>query len=142
MDDPRILIVPLANPAELRKSSSIELFGSPKNPYLFSEAVVVDAKDGRFGQTDFTRDGDPRYIKVSHKRFAFVTGEFDPGKGIWSFLKKARFSGLWSTGITPFTPKTWGPYPRWFEDNHGTFIQCIQNKRFDRFSEKETIWLE
>ncbi|MEK9633367.1 MAG: hypothetical protein VW622_05965, partial [Opitutae bacterium] len=57
MDDPRILIVPLyVNPVELRKSSSIELFGSPKNPYLFSEAVVVDAKDGRFGQTDFTRD--------------------------------------------------------------------------------------
>ena len=111
MDDPRILIVPLyVNPAELRKSSSIELFGSPKNPYLFSEAVVVDAKDGRFGQTDFTRDErDPRYIKVSHKRFAFVTGEFDPGRGIWSFLKKARFSEFWSTVIMPFTSKIWGP---------------------------------
>ena len=111
MDDPRILIVPLyVNPVELRKSSSIELFGSPKNPYLFSEAVVVDAKDGRFGQTDFTRDErDPRYIKVSHKRFAFVTGEFDPGKGDLVFSQKGEVLGVWSTGITPFTSKTWGP---------------------------------
>ena len=96
MDDPRILIVPLyVNPVELRKSSSIELFGSPKNPYLFSEAVVVDAKDGRFGQTDFTRDErDPRYIKVSHKRFAFVTGEFDPGKGDLVFSQKGEVLGV------------------------------------------------
>ena len=110
MDDPRILIVPLyVNPVELRKSSSIELFGSPKNPYLFSEAVVVDAKDGRFGQTDFTRDErDPRYIKVSHKRFAFVTGEFDPGKGDLVFSKRAKFSESWSTVIMPFTSRILG----------------------------------
>jgi len=96
MDDPRILIVPLnVDPAELRKNSSIELFGSPKNPYLFDEAVVVDAKEGRFGQTDFMRDErDARYIKVSHTRFAFVTGAFDPGKGDLVFSQKGEVLGL------------------------------------------------
>ena len=96
MDDPRILIVPLnIDPAELRKNSSIELFGSPKNPYLFDEAVVVDAKEGRFGQTDFMRDErDARYIKVSHTRFAFVTGAFDPGKGDLVFSQKGEVLGL------------------------------------------------
>ena len=96
MDDPRILIVPLyINPAELRKTSTIELFSSPDNPYLFSEAVVVDAKDGRFGQTDFVRDErDARYIKVSHTRFAFVTGAFDPGKGDLVFSQKGEVLGI------------------------------------------------
>jgi archaellum component FlaC len=96
MDDPRILIVPLyVNPVELRKTSSIELFSSPDNPYLFSEAVVVDAKDGRFGQTDFVRDErDARYIKVSHTRFAFVTGAFDPGKGDLVFSQKGEVLGI------------------------------------------------
>lgn len=96
MDEPRILIVPLyINPAELRKTSTIELFKSPINPYLFSEAVVVDAKDGRFGQTDFVRDErDSRYIKVSHTRFAFVTGAFDPGKGDLVFSQKGEVLGI------------------------------------------------
>ena len=96
MDDPRILIVPLyVNPAELRKTSSLELFGSPKNPYLFSEAVVVDAKERRFGQTDFMRDErDARYIEVSHTKFAFVTGAFDPGKGDLVFSQKGEVLGV------------------------------------------------
>jgi uncharacterized protein YoxC len=96
MDDPRILIVPLyVNPTELRKTSPIELFSSPQNPYLFSEAVVVDAKDGRFGQTDFMRDErDARYIKVSHTRFAFVTGAFDPGRGDLVFSQKGEVLGV------------------------------------------------
>ena len=56
MDDPRILIIPLyINPTQLAKESEIEVFQAPKNPYLFAEAVVVDAKKGRFGQTDFIR---------------------------------------------------------------------------------------
>ena len=96
MDDPRILIVPLyINPAELRKNSRLELFSSPANPYLFSEAVVVDAKDGRFGQTDFMRDErDARSIKVKHTRFAFVTGAFDPGKGDLVFSQKGEVLGI------------------------------------------------
>jgi len=96
MDDPRILIVPLyINPVDLKKTSSIELFNSPGNPHLFSEAVVVDAKDGRFGQTDFVRDErDSRYIKVKHTRFAFVTGAFDPGKGDLVFSQKGEVLGI------------------------------------------------
>jgi hypothetical protein len=96
MDDPRILIVPLyIDPADLRETSSLELFSSPQNPYLFSEAVVVDAKEGRFGQTDFMRDErDPRYIKVSHTRFAFVTGAFDPGRGDLVFSQKGEVLGV------------------------------------------------
>jgi len=96
MDDPRILIVPLyINPVDLKKTSSIELFNSPENPHLFSEAVVVDAKDGRFGQTDFVRDErDSRYIKVKHTRFAFVTGAFDPGKGDLVFSQKGEVLGI------------------------------------------------
>ena len=96
MDDPRILIVPLyVNPVDLRKSSTIELFQSPGNPYLFSEAVVVDAKEQRFGQTDFVRDErDARYIKVRHTRFAFVTGAFDPGKGDLVFSQKGEVLGI------------------------------------------------
>ncbi len=96
MDDPRILIVPLyINPRELEKSSDIEIFQAPYNPYLFAEAVVVDSKEGRFGQTDFVRDErDSRYIKVRHTNFAFVTGKFDPGKGDIVFSKKGELLGI------------------------------------------------
>ena len=96
MDDPRILIVPLyVNPSELRKTTSLEFFNAPANPHLFSEAVVVDSKQGRFGQTNFVRDEkDSRYIKVSHSNFAFLTGAFDPGKGDLVFSQKGELLGI------------------------------------------------
>ena len=91
MDDPRILIVPLyANPDDLTKSG-LELFQAPQNPFLFDDAVVIDVKDGRFGQTKCLRDEkDGRYIEVDEKHFAFLTGAFNPGKGDLVFSQKAE----------------------------------------------------
>ena len=110
MDDPRILIVPLyINPSELEKTSEIIVFKAPKNPYLFSEAIVVDANEGRFGQTDFVRDErDSRYIKVKHTNFAFVTGEFDPGKGDLVFSQKGELLGIMVNNDYAFHVKNLG----------------------------------
>jgi archaellum component FlaC len=110
MDDPRILIVPLyIKPSELEKTSDIEVFQAPKNPYLFSEAVVVNSKDGRFGQTDFIRDErDSRYIKVSHTNFAFITGKFDPGKGDLVFSQKGELLGIMVNNDYAFHVKNLG----------------------------------
>jgi archaellum component FlaC len=110
MDDPRILIVPLyINPKELEKTSEIEVFNAPQNPYLFSEAVVVNAKSGRFGQTDFIRDErDSRYIKVSHSNFAFITGKFDPGKGDLVFSQKGELLGIMVNNDYAFHVKNLG----------------------------------
>ena len=110
MDDPRILIVPLyINPQELAKTSEIEVFQAPKNPYLFSEAVVVDTKDSRFGQTDFLRDErDSRYIKVRHTNFAFVTGKFDPGRGDMVFSQKGELLGIMVNNDYAFHVKNLG----------------------------------
>ena len=110
MDDPRILIVPLyINPKELEKTSEIEVFNAPQNPYLFSEAVVVNAKSGRFGQTDFIRDErDSRYIKVSHTNFAFITGKFDPGKGDLVFSQKGELLGIMVNNDYAFHVKNLG----------------------------------
>ena len=110
MDDPRILIVPLyINPKELEKTSEIEVFNAPQNPYLFSEAVVVNAKSGRFGQTDFLRDErDSRYIKVSHTNFAFITGKFDPGKGDLVFSQKGELLGIMVNNDYAFHVKNLG----------------------------------
>jgi hypothetical protein len=110
MDDPRILIVPLyINPKELAESSEIEVFQAPENPYLFSEAIVVDTKDGRFGQTDFLRDErDSRYIKVRHTKFAFVTGKFDPGKGDMVFSQKGELLGIMVNNDYAFHVKNLG----------------------------------
>ncbi|MBO26714.1 MAG: hypothetical protein CMI33_09015 [Opitutales bacterium] len=110
MDDPRILIVPLyLNPVTLKKESSIEIFEAPTNPYLFSEAVVVDAKQGRFGQTDFIRDEkDSRYIKVKHNHFAFITGSFDPGKGDLVFSQKGELLGIMVNNDYAFHVKNLG----------------------------------
>jgi archaellum component FlaC len=110
MDDPRILIVPLyINPAELEKTSEIEVFNAPENPYLFSEAVVVNSKTGRFGQTDFIRDErDSRYIKVSHTNFSFITGKFDPGKGDLVFSQKGELLGIMVNNDYAFHVKNLG----------------------------------
>ena len=110
MDDPRILIVPLyLNPATLKKESSIEIFEAPNNPYLFAEAVVVDAKQGRFGQTDFIRDEkDSRYIKVKHNHFSFITGSFDPGKGDLVFSQKGELLGIMVNNDYAFHVKNLG----------------------------------
>ena len=110
MDDPRILIIPLyVNPTDLRKTTNLEFFNAPQNPYLFSEAVVVDSKQGRFGQTDFVRDEkDARYIKVSHNHFAFLTGAFDPGKGDLVFSQKGELLGIMVNNNYAFHVKNLG----------------------------------
>ena len=110
MDDPRIMIVPLyINPDELRKSSEIELFQAPANPFLFDDAVVIDVKDGRFGQTKCIRDEkDGRYIEVDEKHFAFLTGAFNPGKGDLVFSQKAELLGIMVNGDYAFHVKNLG----------------------------------
>lgn len=110
MDDPRIMIVPLyAKPDELAKSSGLELFRAPSNPFLFDDAVVVDVKDGRFGQTKCLRDEkDGRYIQVDEKHFAFLTGEFNPGKGDLVFSQKAELLGIMVNGDYAFHIKNLG----------------------------------
>ena len=109
MDDPRILIVPLyANPQELTKSG-LELFQAPQNPFLFDDAVVVDVKDSRFGQTKCLRDEkDGRYIEVDEKHFAVLTGAFNPGKGDLVFSQKAELLGIMGNGDYAFHVKNLG----------------------------------
>ena len=110
MDDPRIIIVPLyINPDQLRQSSEIELFRAPENPFLFDDAVVIDVKDGRFGQTKCLRDeNDGRYIEVDEKHFAFLTGAFNPGKGDLVFSQKAELLGIMINGDYAFHVKNLG----------------------------------
>ena len=110
MDDPRILIIPLyLDPKDLRKTTSLEFFNAPENPHLFSEAVVIDSKQGKFGQTDFVRDEkDSRYIKVSHTNFAFITGAFDPGKGDLVFSQKGELLGIMVNNNYAFHVKNLG----------------------------------
>ena len=109
MDDPRILIVPLyANPKDLI-DSGVELFQAPSNPFLFDDAVVVDVKDNRFGQTKCLRDeGDGRYIEVDENHFAFLTGAFNPGKGDLVFSQKAELLGIMVNGDYAFHVKNLG----------------------------------
>lgn len=109
MDDPRILIVPLyANPQDLT-NSGIELFQAPSNPFLFDDAVVVDVKDNRFGQTKCLRDEqDGRYIEVDENHFAFLTGAFNPGKGDLVFSQKAELLGIMVNGDFAFHVKNLG----------------------------------
>jgi len=110
MDDPRMIIVPLyANPQDLVKSSGIELFQAPQNPFLFDDAVVVDVKDSRFGQTKCLRDEkDGRYIEVDERNFAFLTGAFNPGKGDLVFSQKAELLGIMVNGDYAFHVKNLG----------------------------------
>ena len=110
MDDPRMIIVPLyANPQDLVESSGIELFRAPQNPFLFDDAVVVDVKDSRFGQTKCLRDEkDGRYIEVDERSFAFLTGAFNPGKGDLVFSQKAELLGIMVNGDYAFHVKNLG----------------------------------
>lgn len=110
MDDPRMIIVPLyANPQDLVKSSGIELFRAPQNPFLFDDAVVVDVKDSRFGQTKCLRDEkDGRYVEVDERHFAFLTGAFNPGKGDLVFSQKAELLGIMVNGDYAFHVKNLG----------------------------------
>ena len=109
MDDPRILIVPLyANPQDLTESG-VTLFQAPSNPFLFDDAVVVDVKDNRFGQTKCLRDEqDGRYIEVDENHFAFLTGVFNPGKGDLVFSQKAELLGIMVNGDYAFHIKNLG----------------------------------
>ena len=108
MDDPRILIVP-STPILMISQSGLELFQAPQNPFLFDDAVVIDVKDGRFGQTKCLRDEkDGRYIEVDEKHFAFLTGAFNPGKGDLVFSQKAELLGIMVNGDYAFHVKNLG----------------------------------
>ena len=110
MDDPRIIIIPLyINPKNLVETTDMEIFSAPANPYLFSEAVVVDSKESRFGQTSFVRDEkDSRYIKVEHSNFAFLTGKFDPAKSDLVFSQKGELLGIMVNNDYAFHVKNLG----------------------------------
>jgi hypothetical protein len=110
MDDPRIIIIPLyLDPQKLVETTDLEIFSAPKNPYLFSEAVIVDSKEGRFGQTNFVRDEkDARYIKVEHSNFAFLTGKFDPAKSDLVFSQKGELLGIMVNNNYAFHVKNLG----------------------------------
>ena len=110
MDDPRIIIIPLyINPKNLVETTDMEIFSAPENPYLFSEAVVVDSKESRFGQTSFVRDEkDSRYIKVEHSNFAFLTGKFDPAKSDLVFSQKGELLGIMVNNDYAFHVKNLG----------------------------------
>jgi len=85
------------------------LFRAPENPFLFDDAVVIDVKDSRFGQTKCLRDEkDGRYIEVDEKHFAFLTGEFNPGKGDLVFSQKAELLGIMVNGDYAFHVKNLG----------------------------------
>ena len=71
--------------------------------------MVVDVKDGRFGQTKCLRDEkDGRYIEVDEKHFAFLTGAFNPGKGDLVFSQKAELLGIMVNGDYAFHVKNLG----------------------------------
>jgi hypothetical protein len=110
MDDPRIIIIPLyLDPQKLVETTDLEIFSAPQNPYLFSEAVIVDSKEGRFGQTNFVRDEkDARYIKVEHTNFAFLTGKFDPAKSDLVFSQKGELLGIMVNNNYAFHVKNLG----------------------------------
>lgn len=110
MDDPRIIIIPLyLDPKKLVETTDLEIFSAPKNPYLFSEAVVVDSQKGRFGQTNFVRDEkDSRYIKVEHSNFTFLTGKFDPSKSDLVFSQKGELLGIMVNNNYAFHVKNLG----------------------------------
>jgi hypothetical protein len=120
MDDPRILIIPLyAEPKDLEKNG-LELFKAPQNPFLFDDAVVVDVKDGRFGQTKCLRDEkDGRYIEVEEEHFAFLTGAFNPGKGDIVFSQRAELLGIMVNGDYAFHVKNLGSR---IQGNSRTFV--------------------
>lgn len=91
--DPRVAFMPV--PESWAKASGCKAYELAKDPYKFSDAVVVGASGGYYGESKFQIDlTTPRYLKMDRNTLKGLFGKFNPSTGDLVFSKTGKLLGV------------------------------------------------
>lgn len=91
--DPRIAVV--AVDPRTAEQFGTKIYPIAKDPFKFSEAVLIGGSGDYYGESSFTLNADtPRYVRMQTKVFSRLFGEFSPSSGDLVFSKADELIGI------------------------------------------------
>lgn len=91
--DPRILMVPLAE-TEARQLG-VRIYRLAADPLKFTEAVLVGATEGYYGESKFQIDlSAPLYVRMDRSSFRILSSKFNPSRGDLVLSKTGELLGM------------------------------------------------
>ena len=96
--DPRVVVVPIGEAQA--KQYGVKIYKAAADPFKFSEAVIVGATEGYYGECKFQIDPatPPQYVKVDRNFLKGLFGKFNPSRGDLVFTKSGDLLGLMVNG--------------------------------------------
>jgi len=91
--DPRLLMIPLSE-ADARKLGA-KIYQLAADPNKFTEAVLVGATEGYYGECKFQIDlSAPLYVRMDRAAFRIFSSKFNPSRGDLVLSKTGELLGL------------------------------------------------
>lgn len=92
--DPRLAVIPVSAPQA--QALGVKLYPVAKNPFKFTEAVLVNRGGKHYGEVEFKLDArTPDYVKMRNRILSRVLqGEFSPSAGDIVLSKTGEFLGV------------------------------------------------
>ena len=92
--DPRLAVIPVSAPQA--QALGVKLYPVARNPFKFTEAVLVNRGGKHYGEVEFKLDArTPDYVKMRNRILSRVLqGEFSPSTGDIVLSKTGEFLGV------------------------------------------------
>ena len=92
--DPRLAVIPVNT--EQAQAMGVKIYPVAKNPFKFTEAVLVNRGGKHYGEVEFKLDArTPDYVKMRNRILSRVLqGEFSPSTGDIVLSKTGEFLGV------------------------------------------------
>ncbi|HET7535603.1 MAG TPA: hypothetical protein VFJ90_04060 [Candidatus Didemnitutus sp.] len=91
--DPRVIVAPVDD--SMAGLMGAKVYHLAAEPFRFTDAVLVRADDGKYGETPVRIDsGNPNYLKVDNRIVTRMFGEFAPKRGDLMFSKTGDLIGI------------------------------------------------
>ena len=91
--DPRVFAVPIDQGQA--RAAGINIYAIAKNPFKFSEAVLISRGGKAYGDVEFKLDPkNPDYVRMKSRVFSRLFGEFAPSAGDIVLSKTGEFLGI------------------------------------------------
>lgn len=125
--DPRLAVIPVN--AQQAKALGIKMYPVAKNPYKFTEAVLVNRGGKHYGEVEFKLDSrTPDYVKMKNRILSRVlNGEFSPSTGDIVLSKTGEFLGVMVNSDYCAVPRSFETLPGYTFDEK-TSTDMVRNR--------------
>jgi hypothetical protein len=108
--DPRVVIIPV-HPSRAT-AAGVKTFTMAKNPFKFTEAVLISRGGKYYGEVEFKLDPrTPDYVKMKNRLSTRLFGEFSPSAGDLVLSKTGEFLGIMVNSDYCAVVKNFNAYP-------------------------------